>query len=86
MIKIKCIPLVVCYRLSYPNKEGYVVFNAYNHEGLLAKLAKQEAERVAAKAKETMEKEKLKWNLAETLLNMKRDENGALVPKVKVDE
>jgi hypothetical protein len=33
-----------------------------------------------------MERNEKKWNLAEDLLGMKRNEFGALVPKVSVEE
>jgi hypothetical protein len=46
----------------------------------------EEAQRVAKEAKATMEAEEKKWNLAETLLGMKRNEQGALVPKEAPEE
>lgn len=39
-----------------------------------------EARKVAREAKANMEANERKWNLAETLLGMKRNEHGALVP------
>lgn len=47
--------------------------------GLLFKQL-AEVKRVAAKAKADMEAHERKWNLAEKLLGMKRNEHGALVP------
>lgn len=41
---------------------------------------------VAAKAKADMEANEKKWNLAENLLGMKRNEMGALVPTVVMEE
>jgi hypothetical protein len=44
------------------------------------------ANAAAEKAKRDMERNEKKWNLAEDLLGMKRNEFGALVPKVSVEE
>jgi hypothetical protein len=41
------------------------------------------AEAAAAAAKKAMEENERKWNLAERLLNMKRNEQGVLVPVVE---
>jgi hypothetical protein len=48
------------------------------------KLQREEAERVAAKALKEQQENEAKWNLAENLLGMKRNEFGALVPEKEV--
>ena len=48
------------------------------YDALKVQLA--EAKRVAAEAKKRMEENEAKWNLAEKLLGMRRNEFGALVP------
>ena len=52
------------------------------------KIAKQQEKlkTAAARAKANMERNEAAWNLAEKLLGMKRNEQGALVPIVKADE
>lgn len=45
-----------------------------------------EAKKVAAAAKKAMEENEKKWNIAESLLGMKRNEHGALVPIVTIEE
>lgn len=48
---------------------------------------KEKAIKVAQeKALKEMQENEAKWNIAEQLLGMKRDESGALVPVVKVEE
>jgi hypothetical protein len=47
------------------------------------KAALIKAEKVAADAKKAMEANEAKWNLAESILGMKRNEHGALVPVEK---
>lgn len=44
------------------------------------------AKAIAEKAKADMQANEAKWNLAEKLLGMKRDENGALVPVTRAEE
>ncbi len=68
----------------------YIPFNVHCGNRIVTqyrKLEKQIAEvkRVAAEAKAKMEADERKWNLAESLLNMKRNEFGALVPIIKVE-
>lgn len=50
------------------------------HQSIIA------AERTAAEAKAAMEANEAKWNLAEKLLGMRRNADGALVPVEKVVE
>ena len=46
----------------------------------------EKAAQEAAAAKKRMEEEEKKWNLAEDMLGMKRNEFGALVPKYQITE
>jgi len=49
-------------------------------------VQKAKAEEAAAQAQKDMEENERKWNLAERLLGMKRNEHGALVPAVTLEE
>jgi hypothetical protein len=49
------------------------------------KIEYDQAQEVAAAAKRAMEENEKKWNLVENLLDMKRNEYGALVPKQPVE-
>lgn len=52
----------------------------------IIKKAIDRTKAVAEKAKKAMEENEKKWGLAETILGMKRNESGALVPAVNPDE
>lgn len=53
-----------------------------NYESLAIKLRK--AEETAERVKAEIDHTERAWNLAETLLGFKRNEQGALVPQVKI--
>jgi hypothetical protein len=55
-------------------------------EAIKARKVYRKAKEAADRAKKNMEDNEKKWNLAEDLLGMKRNEFGALVPKVSVEE
>ncbi len=66
--------------VSVPKEHIDVILAAWDRiQGKIRRI-----EEAAAKAKALMEQNEAAWNLAERLLNMKRNEQGALVPIVDV--
>jgi hypothetical protein len=53
---------------------------------LKIKTERDRLERIAAQKKKEMEDNERKWNLYEDIMGLKRNEFGALVPKVSVEE
>lgn len=63
--------------VPFDDDEGRKIIEAYNKVALASRKAKEAAD----KALQEMKANETKWNLAEDLLGMKRNEFGALVPK-----
>jgi hypothetical protein len=68
--------------IEFPNDAGQSILATYN----LVKAQWSELERKRRAAEKAMIDNERRWNLAEHLLGMKRNEYGALVPIVPVEE
>lgn len=81
------VPRQICYDnaevkgVKIEGRLGGKIVEAY----VKLRTAISEAEKVARNVKIAMEENELKWNLAETLLGMKRTKEGALVSAIDAD-
>jgi hypothetical protein len=67
--------------VPFAAREGIAIIAAFDKLTAL----KKEADRVAARALEEQKRNEQRWNLAEELLGLRRNEHGALVPVKTVE-